>query len=213
MKIIVIALYLSALLPAAMTAIAAEGVVVIPMGSTRAQGADKQIQYNDNGNTAGADIVYDKASGRLETPGEIRTTDAAGQNRLWGAGRPGTGLIQHDTPDGYCTAPGGTKFALSIHLATWQEAAQVCPAGTWVCSINDGAKSGMSCDIISLNTHGQRDCDGTQDPYYGTKTALSGWMADTSSNFDRFGVSSWSDLNVTAFADTCIGLHTWCCWQ
>lgn len=35
------------------------------MGSS-AKGTDGQVQYNDEGKTAGADVYYDKATGKLE---------------------------------------------------------------------------------------------------------------------------------------------------
>jgi hypothetical protein len=43
-----------------MSAMAADKVVVIPMGSS-AKGTTGQVQYNDGGKTAGAEVYYDKA--------------------------------------------------------------------------------------------------------------------------------------------------------
>jgi hypothetical protein len=48
------------------SAMAQNKVVVVPMGSSSAKGTDGQVQYNDNGKTAGAEVYYDKATGKLE---------------------------------------------------------------------------------------------------------------------------------------------------
>jgi len=47
------------------TSFAHEKVVVIPLQGSRAHGSDKQIQYNDNGSLAGAEVYYDKANQRV----------------------------------------------------------------------------------------------------------------------------------------------------
>ena len=101
-----------ALLIPAVSVFAQNKVVVIPMGSG-ASGTDGQVQYNDNGKTTGAEVYYDKATGKLELPGELRTVDGDGDNRSWGKGKPGTGLMTHQNPNGYCTSSEGTKFSIN----------------------------------------------------------------------------------------------------
>lgn len=44
---------------------AANKAVVIPLGSSGAKGTNKQVQYNDNGRMAGAEMYYDKVNKRV----------------------------------------------------------------------------------------------------------------------------------------------------
>jgi hypothetical protein len=127
------------------SSVAADKVVVIPLGSS-AEGSDGQVQYNDGGKTAGAEAYLDKTNGKLEVRGEVRTVDLLGNSRLWGKGRPGTKVSTHTAPNGYCTANSGIKNAFSYNLSSWGNADNVCLAGTWVCSVNDLPTTG-SCPI------------------------------------------------------------------
>ncbi len=55
------------------TALAANKVVVVPLGdldSNAAAGSGGQLQYNDNGETAGAEIYYDKDNKVLMAPSD-----------------------------------------------------------------------------------------------------------------------------------------------
>ena len=49
----------------AQSVIAQDKVVVVPLSSNRAGGSDSQVQYNDNGRIAGANIYYEKSTGGL----------------------------------------------------------------------------------------------------------------------------------------------------
>ncbi|GAB4334073.1 MAG: hypothetical protein Kow0089_03160 [Desulfobulbaceae bacterium] len=60
----------------ALSAAAQTKVVVVPLNSTKGTGpagSDGQVQYNDSGQTAGAQVYYDKATGNLgvRTPGPL----------------------------------------------------------------------------------------------------------------------------------------------
>ena len=188
-------------------AMAADRVVVVPLGSSSAKGSDQQLQYNDNGKTAGAELYYNKTNRRLEARGEVRTTDGAGNPRLWGHGRPGTGLMTHDTVSETC---GNilNGYALSTQLVTWEGAAQACPAGTWVCSLDDLPLSG-SCNVPQNLYFDKMDCDGSAPG--ANVNFLFGWVADSysatsgslvlSSNMGRSGIVS------------CNFYRVWCCWK
>ena len=56
---------------------AADKVVVVPL-VTGVSGTDGQLQYNDKGKTAGAELYYDKATKILKTDGEFHISDEAG---------------------------------------------------------------------------------------------------------------------------------------
>jgi len=213
MKKVLSILTLATMLLFAMSVIAADKVVVIPMGSS-AKGTDGQIQYNDDGKTAGAEVYYDKATGKLEVPGEVRTVDGSGSNRQWGTGRPGTGLLTHTDPNGYCTTSTGIKHALSYMMGTWYDTAEVCPAGTWVCRSNDLPTDG-SCPIDSVSTYIGIACDGTHTPISpAVQTTLPGFTADFPSNSEQLVQIRYSDdWGLVTVVHPCYALHVWCCWE
>lgn len=189
-------------------------VVVIPLGSTNAKGTDGQVQYNDGGTTAGAEAYYDKASGKLEVPGEVRTVDESGNNRLWGKGRPGTKLLTHTDPNGYCTTDSGIKHALSYNLGAWGSADNVCPAGTWVCSSNELPTTG-SCPIEEIIARPSVNCDGTSSGST-VMTVAVGWVADVHPNLGNedlgLGKNSANWLGSTG-SRMCVAYRSWCCWE
>lgn len=206
---------LAALLFPAVSVFAQNKVVVIPMGSS-AKGTNGQVQYNDNGATAGAEVYYDKATGKLELPGELRTVDGAGNNRLWGKGRPETGLFTHDVPNGYCTTSAGIKHALSTASDTWGNADESCPAGTWVCSLADLPTTG-ACPIAPLNTFSYILCDGTGQPPGGAEQSFQyGWVSNAY-ELNTFGsvgrIRPSNDFNLNAFGQKCLQMRSWCCWK
>lgn len=214
---------LAALLFPAVFVFAQNKVVVIPMGSS-AKGADGQVQYNDNGTTAGAEVYYDKATGKLELPGELRTVDGSGNSRLWGKGRPGTSFLTHTDPNGYCTSSAGIKHALSSHLETWGNADDVCPVGTWVCSEADLPTygGGGACPIVPITAFQSVDCDGTFNPVAppGEQPSFWGWVsnADESTILEYFvsvrGVGrSSSTWGAILWTPTCKMYRAWCCWE
>jgi hypothetical protein len=192
-------------------------VVVVPLGSSNAKGVNGQVQYNDNGKTAGAEVYYDKITGKLELPGELRTVDGEGNNRLWGKGRPGTGLHTHDVPNGYCTTSAGINLALSEGSEIWGNADDLCPAGTWVCSQNDMLDG--SCPIVPLVTVLWYECDGTEPPTgIQIYNYLYGWISDEYNeegpNIQGLTAKSngWINWEKRTLMK-CSMIRAWCCWD
>jgi len=195
----------------AVSAMAQNKVVVIPMGSS-AKGTDGQIQYNDGGKTAGAEVYYDKATGKLELPGELRTVDGAGNSRLWGKAMPGS-LLTHTDPNGYCTTSAGVKYALSARLESWGNTDKVCPQGTWVCTHDDLPTEG-SCNIQQLlSTFLSVSCDGATSPSSRADfNYMTGWEYAISDEIDGVARNS-GDFSLSFVGTTCIALRAWCCWE
>ena len=187
-------------------------VVVVPLSSNKAAGSNGQVQYNDSGKNAGAEMYYDKNTGRLEVHGEVRTVNESGTGRLWSSGREGTGLMTHSGQNGYCTTDEGIKYALSIHLETWGNAQEVCPAGTWVCSNSDLPLSGATCPIVSIFTLPHVDCD-TGPAASAQQTVLSGFLANATANSPLYGKQRYSTDLIPASGLICAARRAWCCWQ
>jgi hypothetical protein len=140
-------------------------------------------------------------------------SSALGTDKLLGKGRPGTSLMTHTDPNGYCTTSAGIKHALSFHFATWGEAAEVCPAGTWVCSSSDLPTTG-SCPILPLTTYRAIDCSGVKIPASPVDmSVLIGWESDASLN-EADGIvrisSTWGGFESV---ETCVSFRVWCCWK
>lgn len=192
------------------SAMAQNKVVVIPMGSS-AKGTNGQVQYNDGGKTAGAEVFYDKVTGKLELSGELRTVDGAGNNRLWGKAMPGS-LLTHTDPNGYCTTSAGVKYALSARLETWGNTDKVCPQGTWVCTHDDLPAAG-SCNIQLSSTFISVSCDGTTSPPSRADfNYMIGWEYARSDEID--GVARHSgNFSQNFVGKTCISSRAWCCWE
>lgn len=74
----------------AASAIAADKVVVVPLGSSKVAGNNGQVQYNDDGMIAGAEVYYDKTNIRVgigtDTPVSIfqiiKDGESSGQEQL-----------------------------------------------------------------------------------------------------------------------------------
>lgn len=213
MKQVLSILTLATVLLFVMSVMAEDKVVVVPMGSN-AKGTDGQVQYNDEGKTAGAEVYYDKATGKLEVPGEVRTVDGSGATRLWGSGMPNSRLLTHTDPNGYCTTDAGVKFALSYHMVSWESAEKACPTGTWVCKVND-LSSESSCPIVPVSTYTYFDCDGTKHPLNPSQqTELPGAVADLSPNHPEYAyyIPTYN-FNNALDVRLCAAVHVWCCWE
>lgn len=194
------------------SAIAADKVVVVPLSSASTAGTNGQVQYNDGGKTAGAEVYYEKAGGKLETTGEIRTVDESGEGRLWGKGRPGIELMTHTDPNGYCTTSSGIHYALSKNYVSWFDAEVACPIGTWVCTRSEFPESG-SCDINTISTCAGRTCAG--DPYdCDNHSALDGWLSDIFNQQPNIALlkNTSNHANATGTGG-CLELRVWCCWK
>ncbi len=77
------------------SALAQNKVVVIPLNSNKAAGADGQVQYNDGGNTGGAEIYYDKATGNVG----IGTSAPTAKTQITSGNTPGVRLDQDNSQD------------------------------------------------------------------------------------------------------------------
>ncbi len=195
--------------------LAADKVVVIPLNTaTKVAGTDGQIQYNDNGKTAGSEVIYDKATKKLQTPGEIRTVDESGNNRLWGKGRPGTELLTHTDSNGYCTNSSGIHYALSATMAAWHNAAEVCPAGTWVCTDSEFPDTEGSCDIQPVLGNTKRLCNGmVESGDYDTHDKLEGWISDLLYSPESSLTRGTFNNIWGGFRSICSQYRVWCCWK
>lgn len=141
-----------------------------------------------------------------------KSSAAGSPDRLWGEGRPNTTTLLHDIGPfvkGACTADSGVKFSLSKHLASWGNAASVCPKDTWVCSRSHIGDA--SCPITINPGIPWVPCDGTitfpviiNDPY--------GWLADLDTNTTYSGILRSSGPNITFLAQQgCREYRVWCC--
>jgi len=134
-------------------------------------------------------------------------------DKLWGKGRPGTTLRSHSGATGYCSTPSGVNFALSYTFATWQNAAEVCPSGKWVCRISDLPPSG-SCNLQPLSSISFRRCDGSEGPYEFDQTIMAGHLADADASDPIAGiVVSSSTLGTPTKGFSCTERPVWCCWK
>jgi hypothetical protein len=144
-------------------AIAANKVVVIPLKANQTAGTNGQVQYNDDGKNAGAEVYYNKATGRvgigtsspatkLEVKGEILTTDVNGAPRLWGEGRPGVSINSNSWVDSTMT---GVQVASGNTYVTWEGVAAGCPINTWVCTL---AERGTG--TVATPDENYTSCDG-----------------------------------------------------
>ena len=141
----------------------------------------------------------------LNTGAKVAGTDS----RLWGQGRPGSGLFPyHAHADGYCTTSAGTKFSLSEILVSWDSSDAACPLGTWVCSIEDIGT--QYCGIIAGTYLRNITCSGSGTP---TSTDwLRGWVVDVDDD-GQSGASKYTDSGAYTEDDICSGLRVWCCWK
>ena len=143
----------------------------------------------------------------------IPLNSSGSTDKLWGKGRPGANLRTHAGATGYCTTPSGINFALSFTFAPWEGAAEVCPAGTWVCRVSDLPPSG-SCTLQPLTTRSFRGCDGTEGPVTVDQTIMAGFLADAVPSDQMTGscVSS-STLDTITKCTSCAARAVWCCWK
>ena len=116
--------------------------------------------------------------------------------RLWGTGRPGVTVSGTWTTS---PADSSIEYNYSESIATWFDAAEVCPADTWVCSLSD-----IEGTLNAIKPYGSRACNGTISG--GTTGA---WVVDSNSEWDNSGY-------LRAEAGTgnwlkCVSIKVWCC--
>ncbi len=167
-------------------------VVVVPLGGAKVAGTNGQLQYNDDGTLAGAEVHYDKSTGVLEAKGEIRSTDHEGNNRLWGEGRPGVSV-----PIWTPVTTKGFQQGRSNQATVWDNTAAGCPKATWVCTIEDWDPN------FALGDHT------LQYNYYHNPHA---WILETtnvfawfSDRYDSLGISGYIAQSTPAVTTSSIG--------
>ena len=137
---------------------------------------------------------------------------SASTDKLWGKGRPGTELLTHTDPNGYCTASSGIHYALSATMSTWYTVAEVCPAGTWVCTENDFPDIGL-CPIQTVLGYQRRLCDGSTDSAYDNQDSLEGWISDLKSSPENSSTKGTFNNNWSGHRSICYFYRVWCCWK
>lgn len=195
----------------AVSTIAADKVVVVPLSSSRAAGVDGQIQYNDGGRAAGAEVYYDKAkehigigtttpSAKLEVKGEIRSTDSNGNNRLWGQGRE----VYIDPASSWTEAPNysNIEYAYSQELATWYSAQSACPENTWVCSSGELRKTGVELSLIPSYTG--YDCS-----HIASVPTDQAWVTSRVPGVPQRGSALAGTMGYAI--EKCMARKVWCC--
>jgi hypothetical protein len=151
------------------------------------------------------------SSGEVAVVGEVRTVDSEGEPRLWGRGRP-FGAV-YGLVGGYCSHQ-GVSFGLTGTVVTWEEAAEACPAGSWVCRKDDVQGSG-SCntgrpyDVLISEYKEYYGCDGTLKDF---TSSQSGWLADAKDSY-LFPLHFVESGGVFDTFSVCTGLPVWCCWE
>ena len=154
------------------------------------------------------------SSAKVKVAGEVRTIEAGGEPRLWGRGRPGTGIYAKPISPGahYCrNLDTGVFFGLSTAMVDWGSAAEACPAGTWVC----GRQDVKACDTARPDEEPDwLSCDGDA----GGLTSLldQGWLDSAWPNdllgFDHFGLLFLENGSLGG-RYVCDALPVWCCWE
>ena len=147
------------------------------------------------------------STGELQVRGEVRTVDSTGQPRLWGSGRPGGTL--YSLVGGYCDYQ-GISYGLTEAVSDWASAADVCPAGSWLCTKEeirgDGAcRTGRGFDWAN----GYLGCDGIIRCRDGDDHI--GWLADSSNPVYPSNLSESGDVGNSI--ESCNGMPVWCCFE
>lgn len=146
---------------------------------------------------------------QMTVEGEIRTVDSAGQPRLWGKGRQG--VIRYGTTgveSGLCLNDSETiEAGLSNAVTSWGSAESACPAGTWVCSLED-LKDNIVCDTDRHDSDSDAiSCDGS--PVDFDKDNHKGWI-DSPAYIQRPAMVYW-ELGTWGSTLSCINYPVWCC--
>jgi len=147
--------------------------------------------------------------------GEVRTVDEIANPRLWGKGRPNTKRYgTAGVESGLCIA-GSIDYGLSFNVVDWGSAADACPAGTWVCSIDDLKSGGMpysACNTARPDTIvDEMTCDGTGLNAVGSSHR--GWLADThaTETYTGYTYSEALDISNVFSSLSCESRPVWCC--
>jgi hypothetical protein len=174
-------------------------VVAICNITTASQGCGEDLFAQANG--ASIHLVVD-VLGYFSSPGG---------GPLWGRGRPGT--FRTGVQSGDFTIPcqqGIYRFGLSAVAVSWAEAAEACPANTWVCTAaqrgtgecNTARLDDESCDF--------RDCDGVCGGL--APDGHLGWLADQGDSPNiTYGMYRAETAGAALGYPACATLPVWCC--
>jgi hypothetical protein len=141
----------------------------------------------------------------LTVEGEVRTVDPSSAPRLWGQGRPGTDVyLKKDSEPPSLCRNGDVRFGLSKMVVTWGEAADACPAGTWVCTAEE--RGTAACDTLRPDSSDDAfTCDGVYLDW--PSNGHWGWLADAGITLGSLVIES--GVGVATFP--CISIPVWCC--
>jgi uncharacterized protein (TIGR02145 family) len=126
-------LLLSTVVFFAVSSVAADKVVIIPLNSNSASGGDGQIQYNDGGSEAASGIYYRKTTGNVgignSSPSEA--LDVSGNvkaNSFIGDGSSLTGVVTSETDPTVNALSKATLSCSTDQVAKWNGTAWACAA-------------------------------------------------------------------------------------
>lgn len=149
---------------------------------------------------------------KLHIVGEMRTTNSAGQNRLWGQGRP---VVDVMNAAGECTNTVGSetfKISRSNINVTWDGSAAACPAGWWVCTVADRGVG--ACNTAGNLQYEWCDPGASSDEFSSSgKDGLltKAWVADGAIGASRRIAQTVNTLGVSSIEENCSHLPSWCC--
>ncbi len=144
---------------------------------------------------------------KLEVVGEVRSVDSAGDNRLWGEGRPGTQRYGTSGVEAGLCSNGSVNFGLSYTTAAWYGAQAACPQGTWVCTAAERGTG--SCNTSRPDAGDDAiNCMGNFVDY--TSNQHRGWVADIG-GYKNSGYNVYETGTTNDGLLPCNSLPVWCC--
>jgi hypothetical protein len=143
----------------------------------------------------------------ITVEGEVRTVDSSGAARLWGKGRVGVVMWLQDTEPPTLCRNGDIGYGLSNVAVDWGSAAEACPLGTWVCTLEE--RGDETCYTLRNRTLSWGwDCSGevVAEPY-------DGWVADA-----WYLAAPWGRTQAEGIGSgrpACETYPVWCCvdWE
>jgi hypothetical protein len=173
---------------------------------------DDEAVREESVNGAEAPLGVDSGASAITVEGEVLTVDPSGEPRLWGRGRPGTAVyLSTATGTARLCSNGPVKLGLSAHVVDWGSAADACPAGFWVCTVQERGTD--DCDTLRGDESVDGfDCAGGYLDW--TSGNHLGWTANGSLSGGLSGIAVGEKYFPGAFSrQTCISLPVWCCME